>query len=34
MKYYTCANTSSGFVDFTEDNIFDIENRILLKGEK
>ena len=33
MKYYTCANTSSGFVDFTEDNIFDIENRILLKGE-
>ena len=33
MKYYTCANTSSGFVDFTEDNIFDIENNIMLKGE-
>ena len=33
MKYYTCANTSSGFVDFTEDNIFDVENKIMLKCE-
>ncbi len=33
MKYYVCANTADGAVDFTEDNIFDIENKILLKGE-
>ena len=33
MKYYTCSNTSSGFVDFTEDNIFDIKNKVMLKGE-
>ena len=32
MKYYTCANTSAGFVDFTEDNIFDIENKTMIKG--
>lgn len=30
MKYYTCANTSSGFVDFTEENIFDIDYKIQL----
>lgn len=28
MKYYTCANTSSGFVDLTEENVFDVYNRI------
>lgn len=28
MKYYSCANTSSGYVDLTEDNIFDIDNKI------
>ncbi len=33
MKYYTCANTASGFADFTEDNIFDLGNIIMLKGE-
>lgn len=32
MKYYTSANTSSGFVDFTEENIFDVKRKILLKG--
>ncbi len=32
MKYYTCANTSEGFTDLTEDNIFDIETKIELKG--
>lgn len=31
MKYYTCANTSDGVVDFTEENIFDIENKIELR---
>lgn len=30
MKYYTCANTSSGFVDFTEENIYDINYKIRL----
>lgn len=30
MKYYTCANTSSGFVDFTKENVFDVYNRIKL----
>lgn len=30
MKYYTCANTSSGLVDFTEENIFDIDYKIQL----
>lgn len=33
MKYYTCANTSGGVVDFTEENIFDIETKIELKGK-
>lgn len=33
MKYYTGANTSAGFVDFTEDNIFDIENKIEIRGK-
>ncbi len=28
MKYYTCANTSTGFADFTEENIFDIGKKI------
>ena len=32
MKYYTSANTSGGFVDFTEENIFDVKRKILLKG--
>ncbi len=31
MKYYTCANTSGGLVDFTEENIFDINTKIELK---
>ena len=31
MKYYTCANTSSGVADFTEDNIKDIGKKVLLK---
>lgn len=31
MKYYTCANTSDGVVDFTEENIFDIKNKIELR---
>ena len=30
MRYYTCANTSGGFVDFTEENVFDIENKVQL----
>ena len=33
MKYYTCANTSAGFVDFTNDNVFDVYNRIKLVCE-
>lgn len=33
MKYYTCANTSAGFIDFTEDNIFDIKNIVELRGK-
>ncbi len=33
MKYYTCANTSVGLVDFTEENIFDIKTKIELKGK-
>lgn len=32
MKYYTCAYTSEGFTDLTEENIFDIEKKIELKG--
>lgn len=32
MRYYTCANTSGGLVDFTEENIFDIETKVELKG--
>ena len=28
MKYYTCANTSSGFVDFTKENVFDVYNQV------
>lgn len=32
MKYYTCANTSGGFWDFTGDNVFDVENVIELKS--
>ncbi len=32
MKFYTCANTSCGFCNFTSDNVFDIENVIELKG--
>ena len=32
MKYYTSANTSSGFVDFTEENIFDVKKKIELKS--
>ena len=31
MKYYTCANTSSGFVDFTEDNVKFINKKVVLK---
>ncbi len=31
MKYYTCANTSGGLVNFTEENIFDVETKIELK---
>lgn len=30
MKYYTCANTSAGFVNFTEESIFDISYKIQL----
>ena len=30
MRYYTCANTSGGFVDFTEENGFDVNNKIIL----
>ena len=30
MKYYTCANTSSGFVDLTTENVFDVYNQIKL----
>ncbi len=30
MKYYTCANTSGGFIDFTEENVFDVENKVQL----
>ena len=32
MKYYTCANTADGFVDLTNDNVFDIERKIEIKG--
>ncbi len=32
MKYYTCANTAEGFTDLTEENIFDVERKIELKG--
>ncbi len=32
MKYYTSANTSAGFVDFTEENIFDVKRKVELKG--
>lgn len=30
MKFYTCANTSSGFVDLTQNNLFDVEKTISL----
>ena len=30
MNYYTCANTADGFIDFTENNIFDIKTKIQL----
>ncbi len=32
MKYYTCARTSGGFADFTDDNIFDIGRKITITG--
>ncbi|MEE1042497.1 MAG: hypothetical protein UH854_00890, partial [Clostridia bacterium] len=31
MKYYTCANTSSGVADFTDDNISFIDKKVVLK---
>lgn len=30
MKYYTCANTSGGVTDFTEENVFDVEYKVKL----
>ncbi len=32
MKFYTCANTSSGFVDLTQNNLFDVEKTISLNS--
>lgn len=31
MKYYTCANTSQGYCDFTNENVFDVQRVVEIK---